>query len=98
VEDSAAVPGPFQPTSSHLRLGLTGAAAIVAGVVIAYAPSFFPQFGDSPLIDSAALIGGVLMGLPGVLAVVFAIIMGVANARRCRGAGAAHFLAWACGC
>jgi hypothetical protein len=76
------VPGPFQPTSSPLRLGLTGAAAIVGGVVFAYAPGFFPQFGDSPLIDSAALIGGVLMALPGALAVVFAIVMAVANARR----------------
>jgi hypothetical protein len=81
VEESAAVPGPFQPTYSPLRLGLTGAALIVAGVVFAKAPGFFPQFGDSPLIDSAALIGGVLMGLPGVLAVVFAIVIGVANAR-----------------
>jgi hypothetical protein len=82
VGDSRAVPGPFQPTYSPLRLGFTGAALIAAGVIIAKAPGFFPQFGDSALIDSAALIGGVLMGLPGVLAVVFAIVIGIANARR----------------
>jgi hypothetical protein len=82
VGDSVPVPGPFQPTYSPLRLGLTGAAAIVAGVVFANAPRFFPQFGDSPLIDSAALIGGVLMALPGALALVFAVVMGIANARR----------------
>lgn len=74
--------GPFQPTSSPLRLGLTGLAAIGAGVAFAYAPRLFPQFGDSPLIDSAAFIGGALMVLPGALAVVFAIVMGIANARR----------------
>jgi hypothetical protein len=76
------VPAPFQPTYSPLRLGLTGAAAVVGGVVFANAPRFFPQFGDSPLIDSAALIGGGLIAAPGALAVVFAVVMGIAEARR----------------
>jgi hypothetical protein len=76
------VSGRFQPNASPLRLAATGAGAIVAGVVFANAPRFFPQFGDNALIDSAAFIGGALMVAPGVLAVVFAVVLGVMNWRR----------------
>lgn len=74
--------GRFQPNASPLRLAVTGAVAIAAGVVFANAPHFFPQFGDNELIDSAAFIGGALMVFPGVLAVIFAIVIAVTNARR----------------
>jgi drug/metabolite transporter (DMT)-like permease len=73
--------GPFTPNASPLRLIVTGVACLVGGVVLANAPRLFSQF-DNPLIDSAALIAGVLIGLAGALTLVVAIILVVASARR----------------
>ena len=58
-----------------------GAVCLVAGVALANAPRLLPQF-DNPLIDSAALIAGVLIGLAGAMTLVVAVILGLASAKR----------------
>ncbi|HEX3919278.1 MAG TPA: hypothetical protein VHW60_18220 [Caulobacteraceae bacterium] len=73
--------GRFQPNASPVRLGVIGALCLIGGVAMANAPRLFPQF-DNPLIDSAALTAGVLIGLAGALTVVLAVVIGIANARR----------------
>ena len=73
--------GRFQPNASPARLGVMGAVCLVAGVALANVPRLLPQF-DNPLIDSAALVAGVLIGLAGGLTLVVAAIIIVASARR----------------
>ena len=73
--------GPFTPNRSPTRLLVTGAVCLVAGVVLANGPRFLPQF-DNPLIDGAALVAGVLIGLAGALTMLVAGVLIAANARR----------------
>ena len=72
--------GPFTPNRSPLRLFITGAACLAGGVVLANAPRLFPQFSE-PLIDSAALIAGVLIAVAGGLTLALAAVI-VLAARR----------------
>ena len=76
-----AVSGPFMPNRSPTRLVVTGLICLVGGVALANAPRLFPQF-DDPLIDSAALIAGVLVGIAGGLTLLISIVIIAANARR----------------
>jgi hypothetical protein len=75
------VAGRFQPNASPVRLGVMGALCLIGGIALANAPRLAPQF-DNPLIDSAALIAGVLIGLAGALTLVVAVVIGVASAPR----------------
>jgi hypothetical protein len=68
------------PNRSPLRLGVTGAVCLVAGIALANGTRFLPQF-SNPLIDSAALIAGVLIGLAGAMTLIVAAILALANAR-----------------
>ena len=72
--------GPFTPNRSPVRLALTGVVCLGAGVALANAPRLFPQ-ADNPLIDSAALVAGVLIGLAGALTLAVATIL-IAASRR----------------
>jgi drug/metabolite transporter (DMT)-like permease len=74
------VSGRFTPNQSPLRLIITGAVCLIGGVVLANLTSIFPQFAN-PLIDSAALIAGALIGLAGALTLAIATILAVAARR-----------------
>jgi drug/metabolite transporter (DMT)-like permease len=75
------VSGPFSAHRSPIRLVITGAVCLVAGIVLANGPRFLPQF-DNELIDAAALVAGALIALAGGLTLAVALLLIVASGRR----------------
>jgi hypothetical protein len=75
------VSGPFSAHRSPLRLIVTGAVCLAAGIALANAPRFLPQL-SNPLIDAAALVAGVLIALAGGLTLAVALLLMAANAQR----------------
>jgi drug/metabolite transporter (DMT)-like permease len=81
VRYATPVPAPFSADRSPIRLVVTGAACLVAGIVLANGPRLLPQF-HNELIDAAALVAGVLIALAGGLTLAVALLLIVAAGRR----------------